>query len=155
MKKLDGYLFSNTVEIDRLLIAGLSEGYFDLFLERHVIDKKELIQQIVQSQEREESVIQEVCTLGSEEVGIREMEGLSDDEKDYLNSCAFLDCGAGRTFQDNLFFASIENADRIAQPDRDSDSDRMAYAVGLLYRTVDGEIHCIMKSFFKVRRSRH
>lgn len=149
MRNLEGYLFGNTIEIDRLFMAELSEGYFDLFLEQHVSDKKELIKQILQLQEKEESAIQEICTLGSEEVSIREVEGLSDDEKDYLNSCVFLDCGAGRTFQDNLFFASIESADRVAQPDRDSDRDRMLYAVGLLYRTVDGGTHCIMKSFLK------
>ena len=149
MKILQGYLFSNTIEIDRLLMEGLSEGYFDLFLERHVFEKKELIQQIVLSQEREESIIQEICTLGSDEVSIYEMEGLSGDEMDYLNSCVFLDGGSGRTFRDNLFFASIESADRVAQSDRDNDKDRMLYAVGLLYRAVDGRTYCIMKSFLK------
>lgn len=149
MKELRGYLFSDTNEIDRLLLEGLSEGDFDSFLEQHAFEKKALMHQIAQSQEDDGSVIQEICTLGMGEVNLWEAEGLCDAERDYLCSYPFLDCGAGGTLTDNLFFVSIESVDRVAQPTRDNDKDRMLYAVGLLYRAMDERIYCIMKSFLK------
>ncbi len=149
MKEFGGYLFSDTNEIDGLLLDALSEGDFDSFLEQHTFEKKVLMQQIAQSQKDGGSVIQEICTLGTEEIGLCEVEGLSDAERDYLCPYPFLDCGAGGTITGNLFFVSIESADRVAQPTRDNDKDRMLYAVGLLYRAMDERTHCIMKSFLK------
>ena len=39
MKEFGGYLFSDTNEIDGLLLDALSEGYFDSFLEQHTFEK--------------------------------------------------------------------------------------------------------------------
>ena len=57
MKEFGGYLFSDTNEIDGLLLDALSEGYFDSFLEQHTFEKKALMQQIAQSQEDGDSGI--------------------------------------------------------------------------------------------------
>lgn len=146
-RQFTGKMFSNTETIDKLLLKYLNEGYFDDYLQSIEKDKDVIIEQLNQAIKDDCSVIQEVYTLGSDEMCIEEFNGISNDEKEFLNSLTLLDNGAGFTEFDSLTFISVESADRVAEPTKDNPDDRMLYCIGFMLLNSEGKMNCYLKSF--------